>query len=197
MTQISLKSEEMPRTRRIALRPALPADATQLKQWRSEPSVRRHQPLGAASLVQLRSELANQKVSELYRGRGEKFQWIICCDERPVGWITLVVTNWDHGLAEIGYALTTEHQGRGLMPVALQQLLAGVLLDTNLHRIEARCAVDNIASQKVLEGLGFEREGLLRDYFVLGGRRVDNYLFAILRSDFLPRSKSGEKVLGS
>jgi len=37
----------------------------------------------------------------------------------------------------------------------------------------------------VLEKLGFEREGLLRGYFELGGRRIDNWLYAILRADFL------------
>ena len=46
--------------------------------------------------------------------------------------------------------------------------------------------VDNTASQRVLERLGFRREGLLRGYFVLDQQRVDNYVYAILRSDWLP-----------
>jgi RimJ/RimL family protein N-acetyltransferase len=37
----------------------------------------------------------------------------------------------------------------------------------------------------VLEAAGFQREGVLRSYFQLGERRVDNYLYAILRDDFL------------
>ena len=70
------------------------------------------------------------------------------------------------------------------MPQALDLLLADLFTNTGLERIEARCAVDNIASQKVLIKVGFHREGRLRGYFVLGGRRVDNYLYAILREDF-------------
>ena len=173
-------------THRVMLRPATPEDARLLEQWRGEPSVRRYQPIGAASKTQLRTELERQKIGDLYRGQGDKFQWIVCSGDQPAGWITLVVTNWDHGLAEIGYALSTTFQRRGLMPHALTQLLADMLFQTRLERIEARCATDNTASQKVLERVGFLREGHLRGYFVLDGERVDNHLFAILRDDFLP-----------
>ena len=169
----------------VALRPAHGGDATLLKRWRAEPSVRRHQPLGTVSVGQLGAELAAQRIDDLHRGRGEKFQWIICRDEEPAGWITLVVTNWDHGLAEAGYALSSRFQRQGLMPRALELLLAEVFLNTAIERLEARCATDNEASRKVLENVGFLREGYLRGYFVLGGKRVDNYLFAILRDDYL------------
>ena len=170
----------------VALRPAQSADAIYLSQWRDEPSVRQFQPLGTASLSQLQAELGRQEMTDLYRGKGDKFQWIIRLEDRSIGWITLVVTNWDHGLAEIGYALSTDFQRRGLMTQALTQLLAELFLRTKLERVEARCAVDNTGSQRVLERLGFHREGRLRDYFVLRGNRVDNYLYAILRRDFLP-----------
>ena len=85
----------------VSVRPAYPRDAALLYHWRSEPSVRLHQPLSHLSMAQLRSEIAAQDVESLYRGSGEKFQWIVAAPE-PVGWITLVVANWEHGLAEIG-----------------------------------------------------------------------------------------------
>ena len=175
-------------TDRVTLRPATPDDAPLLEHWRNEPSVRKFQPIGSASTAQLRTELERQKLGDIYRAAGDKFQWIVCSGSSPAGWITLVVTNWDHGLAEIGYALSTEFQRQGLMPHALTQLLGDLFLQTKLERIEARCSTDNEASQKVLERVGFALEGRLRGYFVLGGERVDNYLFAILRRDFLPPS---------
>ncbi len=171
---------------RTSLRPTYPADAPLLLRWRSEASVRRHQPLTEASLGQLRAELALNRIEDLYRGRGDKFQWIVLADAEPAGWITLVVTNWEHGLAELGYALTTPYQRRGLMVQGLNLLLADLFFRTELERIEARCSVENVGSQKVLAKLGFRREGRLRGYFVLEGRRIDNYLYAILRDDFVP-----------
>jgi len=169
---------------RIRLRPALPQDAALLQQWRSEPSVRLFQPLTEMSVAQLRSDVAGQRMAELYRGRGEKFQWIILMGEEPAGWITLVVSNWEHGLAEVGYALSSRYQNQGVMTEALEQMLADLFSNTALERLEARCAVGNTASQRVLEKVGFSREGRLRRYFKLRGRRVDNYLYAILREDW-------------
>lgn len=169
----------------VTLRPANSADAGLLHRWRHEGSVRRFQPLSDVSPGQLRAELAAQRPGDLEAGRGERFQWIVLVDGRPGGWITLVVNNWDHGLAEIGYALTTDQQGRGVMPAALEQLVSTLFLTTRLERIEARCAVDNRSSQRVLERLGFQREGRLRHYFELRGERVDNWLYAILRTDWM------------
>ncbi|HEX5760301.1 MAG TPA: GNAT family N-acetyltransferase [Thermoanaerobaculia bacterium] len=164
----------------VSLRPASPRDAELLRLWRAEPSVRRHQPLNDLPVSQLRADVASQRIADLYRGRGEKFQWIVQVDGQAAGWITLVVSNWEHGLAEVGYALSTPFQGRGAMTEALRQLLENLFASTVLERVEARCAVENLASQRVLEKNGFRREGLLVGYFKLRGRRVDNYLYARL-----------------
>ena len=175
--------------RAISVRPAYPRDAALLYRWRSEPTVRKYQPLSHLSLAQLRAELASQKREDLYRSRGEKFQWIVHAPD-PAGWITLVVANWEHGLAEIGYALGTIHQRRGLMVEALEGLLTDLFDHTKLRRLEARCAIENRASERVLQKLGFVREGRLRRFFVLRGKPVDNYLYALLREDWT-RSSPG------
>jgi ribosomal-protein-alanine N-acetyltransferase len=169
----------------VSLRPAAPRDAELLRRWRSEPSVRRFQPLNELPTSQLRADVASQRMADLYRGRGEKFQWIVEVEGDPAGWITLVVSNWEHGLAEVGYALSTPYQSRGVMTEALQVLLEDLFLNTMLERVEARCATENVGSQRVLEKSGFLREGRLRGYFKLHGRRVDNYLYSLLRDEYL------------
>ena len=171
------------RRARVALRAAVPTDAPLLFRWRGEPAVRRHQPLAEATLADLRGDLLRQRVEELYDGRGDRFQWIVLVEGEPAGWITLAIASWEHGIAEVGYALSTGYQGRGLMKTGLSQLLDELFGRTPLERIEARCAVENVASQRVLEQVGFLREGCLRGYFELDGRRIDNYLYAILRRD--------------
>src|SRR5919107_5828332 len=120
----------------VTLRPAAPRDADLLRQWRAETSVRRYQPLNELPTAQLRADVASQRIADLYRGRGEKFQWIVQVDGQPAGWITLVVSNWEHGLAEVGYALSTIYQGRGIMSSALAILLDDLYHNTLLERIE-------------------------------------------------------------
>ena len=177
-----MQPEARPHAGAVRLRPVQPGDAVLLDRWRQETEIRRYQPLSETSVAQLYAELAQQQSADLYRGRGEKFQWVILAGDRPAGWITLVVTNWTHGLAELGYALSAPFQRRGVMPRALELLLDDLFDHTRLRRIEARCAVENVASQKVLKRLGFEREGLLKGYFVLRGEVVDNYLYALLKA---------------
>ncbi len=177
--------ERMPdRRTSVAIRPVRPADAGLLDRWRLESSVREHQPLSDVSAAQLLADLQHQRNDNLYASHGQKFQWLVLTDLQPAGWITLVVINWGHGLAEIGYALSTEFQRLGLMAKALRVLLTDLFEHTTIRRVEARCAVSNHASQRVLDAVGFQREGLLRGYFVLRGQEVDNYLYAILREDW-------------
>src|SRR5260370_1124131 len=180
---------ERTRSPTVNLRPASPRDADLLRQWRAETSVRRFQPLNDLPTSQLRADVASQRMSELYRGQGDKFQWIVQVDGSPAGWITLVVSNWEHGLAEVGHALSTSYHAPGLMTDALGLLLEDLFTNTHLERVEARCAIENSASRRVLEKNGFQLEGHLRGYFKLRGRRIDNYLFALLREDY-ERSRS-------
>ena len=76
------------------------------------------------------------------------------------------------------------------MTEALAQLLPELFVAVGIERLEARCSVENERSAALLEGLGFVREGRLRSYFALHGRRIDNFLDAVLRDDFLQRSPS-------
>lgn len=170
----------------VDIRSARVSDAALFRSWRAEPSVRRHQPLRDIAVAQIRADVAAQNIDDLYRSRGERFQWVIEENGRPAGWITLVVANWEHGLCEMGFALSSPFQGRGIMTQALALLLPDLFLHTRLERIEARCSVENAPSRRVLEKSGFRREGLLRGYFVLDDRRVDHYLYAMLRGDLLP-----------
>lgn len=180
-------ADREPRTRRVAIRAALPGDAGSLYAWRQEETVRRHQPLQDTSAGELRADLARQRMEDLYRGRGERFQWIVMVDGESAGWITLAILSWEHGLAEIGYALATEFQGLRLMEEALGQLLPELFVAVGIERLEARCSVENVRSAAVLERLGFQREGRLRRYFSLHGSRIDNFLYALLRDEFLAR----------
>jgi RimJ/RimL family protein N-acetyltransferase len=57
------------------------------------------------------------------------------------------------------------------------------LTDAGLARVEALVESDNRASQRVLESVGFRREGHLRSYLVLNTRRADALIYSLLPSD--------------
>ncbi len=166
----------------IRVRPAYPFDAERIGAWRAEESVRRYQPVESHGANAIRRDFSSGS-ENLSRGQGTRFGWIIDAP-RPVGWVTLSILSWEHGLAEIGYALTQEAQGQGIMQIALAKVLETIFDRSSLQRIEARCDLRNLGSIRVLESNQFLREGTLRDYFVLDGKRRDNALFALLRSEW-------------
>lgn len=85
--------------------------------------------------------------------------------------------------AEVWYKLHKNYWRQGYTSEALGRLLQFGFEDLGLHRIEAGCATENIASIKVLEKAGMQREGRCRKILPIRGAWVDNYLYAILEED--------------
>jgi [ribosomal protein S5]-alanine N-acetyltransferase len=100
-----------------------------------------------------------------------------------VSWRTIKAGGPDGGCLEIGALLFPEHRGRGL-GTAAQDLLVEYLFATTLaNRLQAITDVENLAEQRVLERIGFRREGALRGLAFIGGRWRDGVLYARLRDD--------------
>jgi RimJ/RimL family protein N-acetyltransferase len=86
--------------------------------------------------------------------------------------------------AEIGYILGREHWGQGYMAEALPALVAHAFGALDLNRLEADIDPRNTASARVLERLGFRREGLLRERWIVNGEKSDSAIYGLLRTDF-------------
>lgn len=85
---------------------------------------------------------------------------------------------------EVWYKILPAQWKKGYTTEAVKKLLEFGFSDLKLHRIEAGCAVDNIASIRVLEKAGMTREGGKRKALPIRGQWVDNYEYAILEEDF-------------
>jgi RimJ/RimL family protein N-acetyltransferase len=91
------------------------------------------------------------------------------------------------GFAEIGYIFRPAGRGHGYATRTVR-LLAGWVFDVlELGRIQARTHLDNVASQRVLERVGFQREGVARSGHVLPvtGERIDVLMWSLLPSDLV------------
>ncbi len=93
---------------------------------------------------------------------------------------------WDkqHRRAEMGYDLWPDYWGQGLMPEALRALLQYGFQEMGLNRVEATTHTENRRSQRVLEKLGFQREGLLREYYRRDGAYSNQVAFSLLRREW-------------
>jgi ribosomal-protein-alanine N-acetyltransferase len=87
--------------------------------------------------------------------------------------------------ALLGYALEGDLQGQGLMQEGLSAVIAHAFSEEiNLHRIQANVRPDNLRSLRVLERLGFEREGFARDYLYIQDKWHDHVMLALRNADF-------------
>jgi ribosomal-protein-alanine N-acetyltransferase len=84
----------------------------------------------------------------------------------------------------LGYAIDADFEGQGLMHEALEAAIAHVLSSLHLHRIQASYVIDNRRSGKLLDRLGFVREGLARNYLFINGAWRDHVVTAKLNAHF-------------
>lgn len=86
----------------------------------------------------------------------------------------------DHHRAEIGYQLTPEEWGKGIMKEALLKVIEYGFNNMKLHSIEANIHPDNIASAALLTSCGFIREGYFRESYHHNGKFSDAAIYSLL-----------------
>lgn len=85
--------------------------------------------------------------------------------------------------AEMGYELNRKYWNHGIMSESLKMIMDFIFRETDINRIEAYVEPMNTASLKLLENLGFTKEGLLRQYELCRDQLIDITIWGLLRSD--------------
>lgn len=131
---------------------------------------------------------AEQLLAEIHEHFRQKtlFQWGIALNsnDQIIGTSTLFHFDEKSRRAEIGYILDRRYWGKGLANEALTALLEFAFETLNLHRLEADIEPRNAASVKIIERLGFQREGFLRERWIVSGEIQDSLFYGLLRSDW-------------
>lgn len=86
--------------------------------------------------------------------------------------------------ADIGYELDSRYWGHGYATEAARTLIAFGFGELRLHRIWAHCVAENIASARVLEKIGMQREGRLRENEWMKDRWWDTLVYGILEHEW-------------
>lgn len=89
--------------------------------------------------------------------------------------------------ASLGYSLDREAEGQGLMAEAIRAVIAHAFGPMNLHRVMANYVPENLRSARLLERLGFVREGLAPAYLHIAGAWRDHVLTSLVNPDWRAR----------
>jgi RimJ/RimL family protein N-acetyltransferase len=125
--------------------------------------------------------------------RGDLLQWGI--EPRGgveiIGQVTLRHISRPNERAEVGFALGGDHHGRGYAREAVRTVLDYAFGPMALYRIEADVDPRNAASLRLLESLGFRREGVLRSRWFVGGERCDSVMLGLHRDEWSDATRQG------
>jgi ribosomal-protein-alanine N-acetyltransferase len=176
-------------TERLLLRPLTLSDAPDLYEMRSDPRVMRYHSSTPWQSVELAQALIARDQTAMAEGEYARFGIQRRSDGKFLGSCGLFNLDQQCRRAEIGYELNFSAWGFGYMHEALVRLIAFGFADMNLNRIEADVDPRNAPSVHSLERLGFQKEGHLRERWIVGNEVSDSLLYGLLRSEWIGRSE--------
>jgi RimJ/RimL family protein N-acetyltransferase len=161
-----------------------------LQRGRNHPDIRR--PL--TDVEPQNGEQFREQFENSISGDGDGFGFLICRTEdeddeeaepQPVGAVHVPWVRTKHGSGMLMYWVMPEHQGNGYVTEATRLVLDFAFEERRLAKVYAIVLESNVGSQRVLEKLGFEREGVHRKETFVDGERRDNYRYGLLADEWL------------
>jgi RimJ/RimL family protein N-acetyltransferase len=146
-------------TNRLSLRELSLTDLDNIHELHSLPETDEYNTLGIPDTIKTTGNI----VSEWLEGQKQnpRISYTFCIDKEDtkqfIGLIALNLGKQNFRTAEVWYKIHKDHWKRGYTTEALARLLDFGFNELNFHRIEAGCAVENIASIKVLEKVGMTK----------------------------------------
>ncbi|MGG0824105.1 GNAT family protein [Paenibacillus turicensis] len=184
-TQFHFDKFPMLHTERCILRKATDEDHVLLLELYGNPKVVEFLPLDIFTSI----EDAEGEISwyrSIFKNK-TGLRWIIEDRDsgRAIGTCGFLGYESEHFRAELGYDLLEDYWGKGLMKEVIQEVATFGFEQIGLNKIEAKVTPENMASQRLLEKLGFSREGLLRQHEFEKGSFVDILVLSKLRAEHI------------
>lgn len=172
------------RAQRVVLRWLQPSDAPDIMRIYADPEVTKY--WSSPPMRELGE--AQRLIEDVHRlfAAHTLYEWGLARleDPRVIGTLTFASLDQKNRRAEIGFALARDAWGHGYMREAVAVALDFAFGQLDLTRIEADVDPDNAASLRLLEDLGFVREGLLRERWRVGGGVQDSVMLGLLRREW-------------
>ena len=112
--------------------------------------------------------------------RNDGFSAAIWVRDQVAGGIGFHNVNWLNRNVEMGYWVSSDFEGQGIVTDACRAMVNYAFEEWELNRVEIRCATGNGRSAAVARRLGFTLEGTLREGQLLNGKYHDLFVFGML-----------------
>jgi [ribosomal protein S5]-alanine N-acetyltransferase len=181
--EINQKSFPQLETRNLILREMGPADAEAVFQIFANAEVTRYYDLAALTDIEQASQLIARQADRFAQKAG--LRWgITQKDNDTVIGTCGYMFHEPSFRAELGYDLARPYWGRGIMTKALQAIIRFGFEELGVNRFQALVMPGNTASVRLLQNLGFQEEGVLREYAYFKEGFHDLHCFSLLKKEF-------------
>jgi len=172
------------RGERVRLNALTPDDLPTIARWREDADFMRlydalpARPQSEAELTQWLEELQKDENTFAFAVRTQDSDVL-------VGAVELDEILWAHRVSGLGVVIGDRaHWGQGYGYEAMTLALAFAFNELNLHRITGTVFSYNARSIALMEKLGFQREGVFREFLQRDGKRYDMLLYGLLRREW-------------
>ena len=153
-------------------------------EWRNQRLSVRHNPLKAMTNGEIAKMLESEGSDLADLKKHEGYRWFVFRKDEVVGTVSLKNISHAMGYAEIGYGIAETHHNQGIATAAVRLLVKKVFSETGLRKLMAFVHDKNQPSRRVLEKLGFQQEGLLREHYIINGHAEHEILYCLLKHDW-------------
>lgn len=163
------------RGERLSLRTVRPEDYRFLHDHWNSPEIRYGAPMP--------TPISEGDIGGFVQETDDTAPFLACRDGDLVGFVFLFDIEEHADRAELGYWTVPGERGNGHATEATELCVRHAFDDRGLHKVVARTFSDNEASKRVLEKVGFEAEGRLREHRYVDGDHEDMVLYGLLASE--------------
>jgi len=127
-------------------------------------------------------EFINNTLSD-YKINNLRYTWGIELKEEKklIGVISIFNISYKSKRVEVSYILNPLFQGKGYMTEALNSIIYFIFHDIGFIRVQAKCTVGNISSEKLMKKVNMQREGVLRKYWYFKNEFKNVLLYSIIK----------------
>ncbi len=186
------KKEPALETERLTLREFKKSDCPAIHKYGTDPETVKYMPWGPNTLQDTKDFL-QRVISHQQENprRVYNFALIQHINHKLIGACAISIRNVEFREGEIGYVLNRQYWNQGYMTEAAHRMLGFGFQELALHRISATCDPANIGSYRVMEKVGMQREGYLREHLWMKGRWRDSLLYSILDREWHSSHRNG------
>lgn len=172
-------------TNRLVIRPLILSDLVDFHRYRSNPEVTKYQGFDVFNLQQASDFILMNSTKDLdISGTWVQYGIENLFNQQLIGDCAIKLDGYENTIAEIGITISHLEQQKGYATEAMNGIIDFLFKTKNIRRIVEIVDVENMGSIRLLEKIGFKREGHFVENIFFKGKWGSEFQYALLKKEW-------------